>query len=100
MESATPAHATSMTFVKPSHGDDPEHRSQQIKWSTFDPRQLQHRTLDTDAVDKLIYSVQESVPSTGIQQFWRSCDTLEVTTLTTKSLWSHVIHSQIDSPQF
>ena len=90
----TPARATSMTFVKPSHGDDPEHKSQRIKLSTFDPRQHQHRILDTNAVDKLLYSVQDSVPSTGLQQFWRSCNTSKVATLT-KSLWSHVIYSQI-----
>jgi len=68
----TPAHATSMTFVKPSHGDDPEHRPQQIKCSTFDPRQHEHRILNTDAVE---YSVQVSIPSTGLQKFWRSCNT-------------------------
>ena len=83
-----------MTFVKPSLGDDPERRSQRIKWSTFDPCQHQHRILDTDAVDKLLYTVQDSVPSTGLQQFWRSCNTSKAAMLT-ESLWSQVIYSQI-----
>ena len=56
-KSIMPACASSMTFVKPSHGNDPELKKQIIKRSTFDPHQPQHRTLNTDAINKLLTSV-------------------------------------------
>ena len=72
-KSVTPACASFMTFVKPSHGDDSEQRLQQIiKRSAFDLRQPQHRTEKMDEVNKLLESVEKSIPSTGLQQFWRS----------------------------
>ena len=92
-----PACASSMTFLKPSHGDDPEQRSQQIiKRSAFDPRQLQHRTVNMHAVNKLLESVEKSIPSTGLQQFWRSKIPDEsVGIKNTESLWSHVIFCHV-----
>ena len=66
-KSVTPACASSMTIVKPSHGVDPEQRSHQIiKHSAFDPRQPQHRIANMDAVNKLLETVEKSVPSTGL----------------------------------
>ena len=100
-KSVTPACASSMTFVKPSHGDDPEQRSQQIiKRSAFDPRQPQHRTVNMGAVNKLLESVEKSIPSTGLQQFWRGKTSDESVAIEyTESLWSHVIfcHATISS---
>ena len=94
-KSVTPACASSMTFVKPSHGDDPEQRSQQIiNHSAFDPRQPQQRTANMDAVNKLLESVEKSIPSTGLQQFWRSKasdEPLGIEYTKSLSLWSHVI---------
>ena len=93
----------SMTFVKPSHGDDPELKSQQIiKRSTFDPRQPQHRTSNMDAITKLLTSVEESFPCTGLQQFWRSKASNESVDAEYKDcslLWSHVIfcHDNVSS---
>lgn len=89
----TPACASSMMFVKPSHGDDPELKSQQVmKRSTFDPRQPQHRTSNMDAINKLLTSVEKSIPSTGLRQFWRSKMSNESTGVECfESLWSHVL---------
>lgn len=62
--------ASSMNFVKPTHGDDPEApSSKQIKCSTFDPRQSEHRLLDKQAV---LGHVLRSIPNTGLQQFWQA----------------------------
>ena len=81
--------------MKPSQGDDPEQRSQQIiKRSAFDPRQPQHRTANMDTVNKLLESVEKSFPSTGLQQFWRSKPSDEpvgIEFTESLSLWSHVI---------
>ena len=60
--------ANNMNFVKPTHGDDPETpSSKEIKRSTFDPRQSEHRELDKHSVDNLLCQVLESIPNTGLQ---------------------------------
>ena len=42
-KSVNPACASAMTFVKPSHGDNPNSETPQIVTrSTYDPRPLQH----------------------------------------------------------
>ena len=102
-KSITPACASSMTFIKPSHGDDPELKKQIIKRSTFDPRQPQHRTSNTDAINKLLTSVEKCFPRTGLQQFWKSKtsdESLDVEYTDSSSLWSHVIfcHDHASSP--
>jgi len=59
--------ASSMNFVKPTHGDDPEApSSKQIKRSTFDPRQSEHRLLDKQAVENLLGHVLESIPNNSL----------------------------------
>jgi len=45
-KSVNPASASTMTFVKPSHGDNPKSEIHQtLTHSMFDPRSPQHRTL-------------------------------------------------------
>ena len=103
-KSIMPTCASSMIVVKPSHGDDPELKSQQIiKDSTFDPHQPQHRTSNTDAINKLLTSVEKCFPRTELQQFWRSKasdESLDVKYTDSSSLWSHVIfyHDHVSSP--
>ena len=102
-KSVIPICASSITFVKPSHGDDPEQRSQQIiKRSAFDPRQPQLRTANMDTVNKLLESVEKSIPSTGFQQFWRSKASDEpvgIDYTESLSFWCHVIfcHATVSS---
>jgi len=82
-----------MTFVKPSHGDDPEvHSSKQIKWSSFDHHQPEHRVLDEHSVEKLLGDVLESVTNTGLQQFWQT-NSLNSTSINFEALWCYVIFS-------
>ena len=97
-KSVTLACANSMAFVKPCHGNDPDIKSPILKRSTFDPRQPQHRTLSMDAVNKLLKSVENSFPRTGLQQFWRSkvpvcSETVSAEYTKSLPLWSHVIFS-------
>ena len=69
--SVNPACASTMTFVKPSHGDNPNseiHRT--VTHSTYDPRPPHHRTLNMASVNKLIADVKNSVQFTGLEQFW------------------------------
>ena len=55
-----------------------------------------------DAVNKLLESVEKSIPSTGLQQFWRSKasdEPIGIEYTESLSLWSHVIfyHATVSS---
>ena len=95
-KSVNPASASTMTFVKPSHGDNPrsEEIHQTVRRSTFDPRLPQHRALNMDSVHKLIGDVKASIPCTGLQQFWLDKPSNESLNLQfSASLWNLVIFS-------
>ena len=65
--------ADNMSFIKPTHGDDPKTPSiKEIKQSTFNPHQSEHRLLDKHSMDNLLCHVLESIPNTDLQQFWES----------------------------
>ena len=67
-KSVNPACASTMTFVKPSHGDNPNSEAPQtVTCCTYDPHPPQHRTLNMDSVNKLIADVKSSTPLTGLQ---------------------------------
>ena len=63
--------SSNMTFVKPSHDDNPDLPVQRISRSTFDPCAVEHLgEVDRNRVNNLISLVTKSMPSTGLQHFW------------------------------
>ena len=94
-KSVNPACASTMTFVKPSHGDSPNSEAPQtVTRCTFDPRLPQHRTLNMDSVNKLIADVKSSTPLTGLQQFWLEKPSNKSASLEfSVNLWNNVIFS-------
>lgn len=94
-KTVAPGRANDMTFVKPSHGDDPDAESnKRLSRSTFDPRCTEHQTLDKQSLNKLLNQVKKSVPNTGLQQFWVS-NCPESSTINSEILWRHVIFSHM-----
>ena len=82
-----------MSFVKPTHGDDPETPSiKEIKQSTFNPHQSEHRLLDKHSMDNLLCHVLEFIPNTGFQQFWES-NTSSDRSINPETLWRFVVFS-------
>ena len=63
-----------------------------IPRSTFDPRPPCHRKLVEEPVQKLLGRLKQTVPSTGLTQFWK----FRATTLNMSDsmLWNHVLFSQ------
>ena len=91
-----PACASDIKFVKPCHGDDPQPSTQLLQRCSFDPCYPQHRNLDLSCVDLLLGQVQETMPNTGLQQFWRSKPCTDHTMPTSEEmamLWNYVIFS-------
>ena len=85
--------ANNMNFVKPSQGDDPEvHSSKQIKWSSFNPHQPEHQVLDEHSMEYLLSHALESVPNTGLQQFWQT-NSLTSTSINFEALQHYVFFS-------
>ena len=71
-KTVSPAPASGMKFVKPCYGDDIQSSSQSVvKCNSYDPRRPYHWQLDPMSVDKLLTRVEQTVPNTGLQQFWR-----------------------------
>ena len=60
--------------------------------STFEPRHSKHCTLHKESLDRLLARIEESVPTTGLQQFWLT-KTLVVHVEVTQILWNYVIFS-------
>ena len=82
-----------MHFVKPSPGDNPGvDASKWLSWSTCDPHHSDHQVLDKQLLDNLLSHVQESVPHTGLQQFWNSGS--PSISVNVEVLWRHVIFSR------
>ena len=69
-----PARAKEIKFVKPSHGDlqatEDEGKTRPYKRHDFDPRQQRHRVLDINSVVSLLEDIRETMPITGLKQFW------------------------------
>ena len=76
-----------------AHGDvKPDDKIQCIKRSEFDPRHPMHRTLLQDSLMKLLNSVQKSLPTSDIQQFWQNSSQYEFHDIGEHSkLWGNVI---------
>ena len=91
-----PACANDIKFVKPSHSDlkELDDASFRHRRCDFDPRLAQHRSVQKDSIIKLVSGIKESVPKTGIQQFWefnRLSASVLSSSSESSSLWSHVI---------
>ena len=90
-----------MKFVKPSHGDTPRSETQgvsEIKRSSFDPRLPEHRVeIDQNHLHLLLTDLQNSVPNTGLQQFWRDSPNPRclqpAAEINNPSHWNHVLFS-------
>jgi len=65
-KTVSPAPASGMKFVKPCYGDDIQSSSQSVVQC-----RSSHRHLDPMSVDKLLTQIEQTVPNTGLQQFWR-----------------------------
>ena len=97
----SPECARNMKFVKPSHGDTPRSETQgvsEIKRSSFDPRLPEHRVeIDRNHLHLLLTDLQNSVPNTGLQQFWRDSPNPRclqpAAEINNPSLWNHVLFS-------
>ena len=88
-----PARAEDMVFVKPTHSDvNRIDNAHSIQRSQFDPRHPADRTLQKNAMNKLLNRVQLSMPGTGLQQFWqtRSCEVPSSSNHFLR-LWDHVL---------
>ena len=79
-----PARAKDIKFVKPSHGDlQATDDARPYKRHDFDPRQPKHRVLDINSVTSLLEDIKESMPNTGLKQFWER----------------NAIHSSLSNPE-
>lgn len=75
-KTVAPACANDMTFIKPSHGDAPQAESSQPAhhhtFEPFEPHCSEHCTLNKESLDRLLAGIEESVLTTGLQQFWHT----------------------------
>ena len=85
-----PACGNDMTFVKTCYGDTPEPEANQpLCCSDFDPRRIEDRVFQNKSLNKLLTRLKESLPNTGLQQFWEP--TPYGASLNSETLWHHVI---------
>ena len=85
-----PACANDMTFVKPCYGDTPEaEASQSLCRSDFDPCRIEDRVLQKESLNKLLTCLKETLPNTGLQQFWEPSP--YGASQSSETLWHHVI---------
>ena len=69
----------------------------------FDPRQPVHRVLDINSITSLLEDIKESMPNTGLKQFWESNAIQQQPLQLLKesfSLWNYVIFTHENYADF
>ena len=98
-----PARAKDIKFVKPSHGDlQATDDARPYKRHDFDPRQPKHRVIDINSVTSLLEDIKESMPNTGLKQFWErnAIQQQSEQPRETFSPWNYVIFSHEKYTEF